>query len=175
MISSETPPHASLEKFSVLPLPFCGWAYVEKEKGFLACLPPLLLKRQESLVAKSGVSCYPAAHGFHRSQPGGFLPIFSDVPRADTHAVEDIGAVVDWLTEPCDFRADAKSSLAVLHNRNDMTNLFRASNWVSGSQDSIVSRGVTTCAGMTAHTVILAQTRVGFLTGGRKKVLSSST
>ena len=38
-----------------------------------------------------------------------------------------------------------KSSLAVLHNRNDMTNLFRASNWVS------------------------AQTRVGFLTDGRKK------
>ena len=49
-----------------------------------------------------------------------------------------------------------------------MTNLFRASNWVSESK-SIVSRGVTTCAGMTAHTVILAQTRVGFLTGGRKK------
>ena len=35
--------------------------------------------------------------------------------------------------------------------------------------DSIVSRGVTTCAGMTAHTVLLAQTKVGFLTGGRKK------
>ena len=167
---AQTPPHASLEKFSVLPLPFCGWAYVEKEKGFLACLPPLLLKRQESLVAKSGVSCYPAAHGFHRShikqcvrypelvtfngtnwnfgkfvpherpQRGGFLPIFWDVPRADTHAVEDIGAVVDWLTERCDFRAGAKSSLAVLHNRNDMAGLC-ASNWVSGSQDSIVSRG----------------------------------
>ena len=56
------------------------------------------------------------------------------------HAVEDIGAVVDWLTERCDFRADAKSSLVVLHNRNDMTNLFRASNWVSSSQDSIVSK-----------------------------------
>ena len=60
-------------------------------------------------------------------------------------------------------------NLAVLHNRNDMTNLFRASNWVSSSHDSIVSRGVTTCAGMTAHTVLLAQTKVGFLTGGRKK------
>ena len=104
-----------------------------------------------------------------RPQRGGFLPIFWDVPRANTHAVEDIGAVVDWLTERCDFRADAKSNLAVLRNRNDMTNLFRASNWVSSSQDSIVSRQVTTCAGMTAHTVILAQTRVGFLTGGRKK------
>ena len=30
---------------------------------------------------------------------GGFLPVFWDVPRADTHAVEDIGAVVEWLTE----------------------------------------------------------------------------
>ena len=94
---------------------------------------------------------------------------FWDVPRANIHAVEDIGAVVDWLTECFEFRADAKSNLAVLHNRNDMTTLFRASNWVSSSQDSIVSRGVTTCAGMTAHTVLLAQTKVGFLTGGRKK------
>ena len=92
-----------------------------------------------------------------------------DVPRANTHAVEDIGAVVDWLTERSEFRADAKSNLAVLRNRNDMTNLFRASNWISSSPDSIVSRGVTTCAGMTAHTLIIAQTRVGFLTGGRKK------
>ena len=100
---------------------------------------------------------------------GGFLPIFWDVPRANIHAFEDIGAVVDWLTERCEFQADAKSNLAVLHNRNDMTNLFRASNWVSSSHDSIVSRGVTTCAGMTAHTVLLAQTKVGFLTGGRKK------
>ena len=54
---------------------------------------------------------------------GGFLPIFWDVPRANIHAVEDIGAVVDWLTERCEFQADAKSNLAVLHNRNDMTNL----------------------------------------------------
>ena len=100
---------------------------------------------------------------------GGFLPVFWDVPGADTHAVEDIGAVLDWLTDRCVFHADAKSSLAVLHNRNDMTNLFRADNWVSDSQDSIVFRGVTTCAGMTAHTVIFAQTRVDFLTGGRKK------
>ena len=73
--------------------------------------------------------------------PGGFLPIFWDVPRANIHAVEDIGAVVDWLLERCDFQPDAKSNLAVLHNRNDMTNLFRASNWVSSSNDSIVSRG----------------------------------
>ena len=34
---------------------------------------------------------------------GGFLPIFWDVPRANIHAVEDIGAVVDWLTERCEL------------------------------------------------------------------------
>ena len=95
-----------------------------------------------------------------RPLQGGFLPIFWDFPRANIHAVEDIGAVVDWLTERCELQADAKSNLAVLHNRND---------WVSSSHDSIVSTGVTTCAGMTAHTVLLAQTKVGFPTGGRKK------
>ena len=58
-----------------------------------------------------------------KPQRGGF-PVFWDVPRAHTHAVEDIGAVVEWLTERCSFKADAKSSLAVLHNRNDMTTLF---------------------------------------------------
>ena len=178
----DSPPCFSLEKSSVLPLPSCGWAYGEKEKDFLACLPPRLPKRQEwspkmgssviqqrtglpSHISNSGselVTFNGTSWNFgkfvphERPQRGGFLPIFWDVPRANTHAVEDIGAVVDWLTERCDFRADAKSNLAVLHNRNDMTNLFRASNWVSSSQDSIVSRGVTTCAGMTAHTVILA-------------------
>ena len=78
---------------------------------------------------------------YEKPMRGGFLPVFWDVPRADTHAVEDIGAVVEWLTERCAFHADAKSSLAVLHNRNDMTTLFRASNWVSQSKDSIVSSG----------------------------------
>ena len=85
------------------------------------------------------------------------------------HAVGDIGVVVDWLCAQHRFSADARSSLAVLHNQNKMVNHLRASSWVTESKDSIVSRQVTTCAGMTAHTVILAQTRVGFLTGGRKE------
>ena len=85
------------------------------------------------------------------------------------HAVGDIGVIVDWLCERQNFAADARSCLAVLHNQNRMVNDFRSSSWVTESKDSIVSRGVTTCAGMTAHTVILVQTRVGFLTGGRKE------
>ena len=51
-----------------------------------------------------------------RPLQGSFLPIFWDVPTCNMHAVEDIGAVVDWLTE----------LVAVLHNHNDMINLFRA-------------------------------------------------
>ena len=43
----------------------------------------------------------------------------------------DIGAVVELLSDLQTFQADAKSSLAVLHNRKTMVNLFRASNWVT--------------------------------------------
>ena len=86
--------------------------------------------RYPELVTFNGTSWNFGKYVPHeRPQRGGFLPIFWDVPRANTHAVQDIGAVVDWLTERCEFHADAKSNLAVLHNRNDMTNLFRASNW----------------------------------------------
>eukprot|EP00434_Breviolum_minutum_P044278 symbB.v1.2.039533.t1/scaffold6630.1/size16587/2 len=99
---------------------------------------------------------------------GGFLPVFWDVPRANLHAVVDVGAVVDWLQLQFKFFRDAKSSLAVLHNQNDMVTHFKASSWVSEAQGAVVSRGVTTCAGMTAQTVIVAQTKIGFLTGGRR-------
>ena len=62
-----------------------------------------------------------------------------------------------------------KGDLAVLHNRNKMVNAFTNTEWVSGSGGAIISRSVTSCAGMTAYLVLLAQTRVGFLSGGRGK------
>ena len=62
-----------------------------------------------------------------------------------------------------------KGDLAVLHNRNKMVNAFTNTEWVSGSGGAIISRSVTSCAGMTAFLVLLAQTRVGFLSGGRGK------
>ena len=34
---------------------------------------------------------------------------------------------------------------------------------------SVISRGITSCAGMTARMVLLSQTKIGFLTGGRSK------
>jgi len=42
-----------------------------------------------------------------------------------------------------------------------------SSDWVVNSKGKVISRGVTSCAGMTAQHVLLAQTKIGFLTGGR--------
>ena len=63
----------------------------------------------------------------------------------------------------------AQEGLAVLHNRNKMVNAFATTEWVAGSEGAVISRSVTSCAGMTAYLVLLAQTRVGFLSGGRGK------
>ena len=56
-----------------------------------------------------------------------------------------------------------------LHNRNHMVTTFGNSEWVTQSSGQVQSKSVTSCAGMTAHLVLLAQTRVGFLSGGRGK------
>ena len=96
---------------------------------------------------------------------GGFLPIFWDAPYSYINASTDIGEVVDWITDK--FVVANKGDLAVLHNRN--VNAFATTEWVSGSGGAIISRSVTSCAGMTAYLVLLAQTRVGFLSGGRGK------
>ena len=74
---------------------------------------------------------------------------------------------MDWITDK--FLVHNKGDVAVLHNRNKMVNAFTNTEWVSGSGGAIISRSVTSCAGMTAFLVLLAQTRVGFLSGGRGK------
>ena len=83
------------------------------------------------------------------------------------HAVSDVGAMVEWLQDHICFGHESKDNLAALHNQNDMVRGFGMSAWVSQSQQKVVSRSVTSCAGMTAYMVILAQTRIGFLSGGR--------
>eukprot|EP00434_Breviolum_minutum_P035286 symbB.v1.2.031227.t2/scaffold3601.1/size53442/2 len=50
-----------------------------------------------------------------------------------------------------------------------MVNAFASTEWVAGSGGAVISRSVSSCAGMTAYLVLLAQTRVGFLSGGRGK------
>ena len=39
---------------------------------------------------------------------GSFLPVFWDIPRANLHAVVDVGAVFDWLRFQFKFSCDVK-------------------------------------------------------------------
>ena len=105
-------------------------------------------------------------HG-EQSTWGGFLPIFWDAPDSYIHASTDIGEVVDWIRSKFSVTKDGNKNLAVLHNRNKMVNAFAPTEWVAGSDGAVLSRSVTSCAGMTAYLVLLAQTKVGFLSGGR--------
>ena len=92
---------------------------------------------------------------------------FLDAPYSYINASTDIGEVVDWIKSK--FLVANEGDLAVLHNRNKMVNAFASTEWVSGSGGTVISRSVTSCAGMTAYLALLAQTRVGFLSGGRGK------
>eukprot|EP00434_Breviolum_minutum_P037644 symbB.v1.2.033388.t1/scaffold4123.1/size58836/8 len=122
------------------------------------------------LMATAGSSPEPllsalAARFEDLADPAQFEPWHA--PYSYIHASTDIGEVVDWITDK--FVVANKGDLAVLHNRNKMVNAFTNTEWVSGSGGAIISRSVTSCAGMTAYLVLLAQTRVGFLSGGRGK------
>ena len=101
-----------------------------------------------------------------QSTRGGFLPIFWDAPNSYIHASTDIGEVVDWIRDKFLVTKEGNKYLAVLHNRNKMVNAFAATEWVAGSDGAVLSRSVTSCAGMTAYLVLLA---LGFLSGGRGK------
>ena len=81
----------------------------------------------------------------------------------------DIGTAVDWLQRQVTLSSDENGCLAVLHNRNKMVAIFGNSEWVTQSEGAVQSKSVTSCAGMTAHFVLLAQTKVGFLSGGRSR------
>ena len=85
------------------------------------------------------------------------------------HASAQIGEVVEWVQNIFQVSADGDQGLAVLHNRNKMVNAFAATQWVASSKGAVLSRSVTSCAGMTAYLVLMAQTKVGFLSGGRGK------
>ena len=105
--------------------------------------------------------------GQHKAEQytrGGFLPIFWDTPYSYIHVSTDIGEVVDWIKSKFLVTKEGNKYLAVLHNRN-----FASTEWVAGSEGAVLSRSVTSCAGMSAYLVLLAQTRVGFLSGGRGK------
>ena len=75
--------------------------------------------------------------------------------------------MVEWISQQLQLEAGQNGCLAVLHNRNDMASALNSSDWVVNSEGKVISRGVTSCAGMTAQHVLLAQTKIGFLTVGR--------
>ena len=66
------------------------------------------------------------------------------------------------------FSAVPEDSLAVLHNKNRLVHAFGRSGWVHDAMGEVVSRSVTSCAGMTDKVTIIAQTRIGFLSGIRR-------
>ena len=98
---------------------------------------------------------------------GGYLPVFWRSPHSVIHATGDIGQMISWISEQVELEAGENGCLAVLHNRNDMSGALNSSVWVANSEGRVICRGVTSCAGMTAQHVLLAQTKIGFLTGGR--------
>ena len=83
--------------------------------------------------------------------------------------------MVDWIHTKFLLTKGTTSHLAVLHNRNKMVNAFASTEWVAGSDGAVISRSVTSCAGVTAYLVLLAQTRVGFLSGERGKSFNQLT
>ena len=54
-------------------------------------------------------------------------------------------------------------ALTLLHNQNRMVDEFGLSAWVAQSKRQVILRSVTSCAGMTAFMVVVAQTKVGLL------------
>ena len=98
-----------------------------------------------------------------QARVGGFMPVFWRSPHNVIHATVDIGQMVDWISKQLELEAGENGCLAVLHNRNDMSGALNSSDWVVNSKGRVISRGVTSCAGMTAQHVLLAQTKIGFL------------
>ena len=108
------------------------------------------------------------------AQEGAFCLSFG-MRHTAINASTDIGEVVDWTKRKFSVTAEGGHNLAVLHNRNKMVNAFAATEWVASSEGTVLSRSVTSCAGMTAYLVLLAQTKVGFLSGGRGKTFQQLT
>ena len=76
--------------------------------------------------------------------------------------------VVDHLRGLYRFTNDPEETLAVLHNKNRLVHAFYRSGWIQDTEGMVLSRSVTSCAGMTAKVTIIAQTRIGFLSGPRR-------
>ena len=127
----------------------------------------LLLDIQSSMLTPPHEWLFGNYLADRQARIGGYLPVFWRSPHSVIHATGDIGQMISWISEQVELEAGEKGCLAVLHNRNDMSGALNSSVWVANSEGRVISRGVTSCAGLTAQHVLLAQTKIGFLTGGR--------
>ena len=94
-----------------------------------------------------------------QARTGGYLPVFWRSPHSVVHATGDIGQMISWISDQVNLEAGENGCLAVLHNRNDMSGALNSSVWVANSEGRVISRGVTSCAGMTAQHVLLDKQR----------------
>ena len=138
--------------------------------SLVTCTAVIAARYPELDNVQNGTICFGNYLLGAQSTSGGFLPIFWDAPSAYMHAATDIGSAVDWLQSHVVLSSDENGCLAVLHNRNKMVTTFGNSEWATQSEGAVQSKSVTSCAGMTAHLVVLAQTKVGFLSGGSKRM-----
>ena len=118
--------------------------------------PPALVKSQELLQVREAHCSVSGPHPEPVTPQVGLL----------IHATVDLGQKVEWISQQLELEAGENGCLAVLHNRNDMSIALNSSDWVVNSKGRVISRGVTSSAGVTAQHVVLAQTKIGFLTGG---------
>ena len=68
---------------------------------------------------------------------------------------------MDWIKGKFLVTKEGNKYLAVLHNRNKMVNAFASTEWVAGSEGAVLSRSVTSCAGMTAYLVFAGTNQSG--------------
>ena len=176
----------SVSQYVVLPFQFCGWPCIRRSSLCLRTLlaaAGVAGKQKWALILPSSARVsmvtyttviavrYPELDNVQndltcfgnyllgaQSTHGGFLPVFWDAPSAYMHAATDIGSVVEWVRSQFQLTSDENGCLAVLHNRNKMVTPFGNSEWATQSEGSVQSKSVTSCAGMTAHLVLLAQT-----------------
>ena len=93
---------------------------------------------------------------------------FGSIFLFEIGASVDGAPVVDHLRGLYQFTNDPEETLAVLHNKNRLVHAFCPSGWIQDTEGMVLSRSVTSCAGMTAKVTIIAQTRIGFLSGPRR-------
>ena len=140
---------------SILPFLFCVVGFLFS----VLCVPPFLCGLFDTLnwIMSKMISFNLATTSKRSNAPEGALYQSSGMRLTATsrHALT-LGRL--WTGS----RANLWCTTRVTWRSSTTETTFTNTEWVSGSDGAIISRSVTSCAGMTAFLVLLAQTRVGF-------------